>query len=216
MKDGLIIKKSELGNKDRWEKIYLGEREEIPWDVGNSSKELSESVESITPCFALDVGCGTGTEAIYLAKRGFKVSAVDISETAIQIAKDKAKKENVNIDFKVGSVLNIPFDSNVFGFVNDRGCFHAIEPKDREKFTSEINRVLKSGGLYLMLCFSNKEPENDKGPYRFSEMEIRNIFSRYFVIKQIQAIKLYGKNIAPNEGYSCLMSKKIKHNQEEK
>ena len=210
MKDGLIINKSELGKKDIWDNIYQGAREEIPWDVGNPSKELTELVKDMTPCSALDVGCGTGTEAIYLARNGFKISAIDISETAIQIAKDKAEKEKVSIDFKVGSVLNLPFASNVFRFVNDRGCFHAIEPKDREKFVSEINRVLKPGGVYLMLCFSDKEPENDKEPYRFSEIEIRNIFSRYFVIKQIKPIKLYGKNIKPNEGYSCLMSKNEK------
>lgn len=196
-----------MKNKNHWEERYR--QETIPWDIGQPSEQLEEFIKNIKPCSALDLGCGTGTEAIYLAKKGFGVSGLDISETAIQRAREKAEKGGVSIDFRIGDVLNLPFATNSFELINDRGCFHTIDPPDREKFVSEIYRVLKHRGKYLMTCFSDKEPESSehKGPYRISKKEIEDSFSSYFGIKQIKPIKLYGKDII-HQGYVCLMEKK--------
>lgn len=189
---------------DWWNEIYRG-REEIPWEIGVPSEHLVELVEKgeIKPCPALDVCCGTGTEAIYLAKNGFEVSAIDISREAIKIAEKKAREARVKADFRVGNVLELPFQDDSFGFVNDRGCFHVFSPEYRKWFADEIHRVMKRGGIYLLRCFSEKEPGN-WGPYRISRQEIVRTFSNFEI--NIEDVILHGKK-GSHRGYKCLMRK---------
>ncbi|MDI6654473.1 MAG: class I SAM-dependent methyltransferase [Candidatus Hydrothermarchaeota archaeon] len=187
-----------------WNEVYR-KPEEIPWDIDVPSEELVELIGKgeIKPCPALDVCCGTGTEAIYLVKNGFKVSAIDISKEAIEIAEKKAEEAKVKVDFRVGNVLELPFQDNSFGFVNDRGCFHVFAPEYREWFADEIHRVMKPRGIYLLRCFSDKEPCS-WGPYRISKQEITRTFSNFEV--GIEDIKLQGKKGA-HRGYRCVMKK---------
>ena len=105
--------------KEWWDEVYSGDPSDIPWDTGIPSEELKTFIEKelIRPCRALDICCGTGTEAIYLAKKGFEVSGIDISEKAIEIAEKKAEEEKLIVDFKTGDVLNMPYPDNFFGFV---------------------------------------------------------------------------------------------------
>lgn len=191
-----------MADKDWWNEVYR-KPEEIPWDIGVPSEQLVEVVEKgeIKPCPALDVCCGTGTEAIYLAKNGFEVSAIDISKEAIKIAEKKAREASVKIDFRIGSVLEIPFPDNSFGFVNDRGCFHVFAPEYRKWFADEIRRVMRQGGIYLLRCFSDKEP-GSWGPYRISKQEIVNTFSNFEI--NIEDITLHGRK-GSHRGYRCLM-----------
>jgi len=88
-----------IHSKEELEQMY--KENKIPWDYGKPYKQLIEFCNQNTTCRALDVGCGTGTDAIFLAQKGFNVSAIDISEEAIKIAKAKAQKAAVNIDFKL-------------------------------------------------------------------------------------------------------------------
>jgi len=187
-----------------WNEVYR-KPEGIPWDIDVPSEELVELIEKgeIKPCTALDVCCGTGTEAIYLVKNGFEVSAIDISKEAIRIAEKNAEEAKVKVDFRVGSVLELPFQDNSFGFVNDRGCFHVFAPEYRKWFADEIHRVMKLGGIYLLRCFSDKEP-GDWGPYRISKQEITSTFSNFEI--SIEDIKLHGRK-GSHRGYRCMMKK---------
>lgn len=137
-----------------WDEVYRGEP---PWDTGVPSNELVEVLKGAKPCRALDVCCGTGTEAIYLANNGFAVSAIDVSREAIKIAKKKAQEANAKVHFLAASALKIPLRNETFGFINDRGCFHLFPPEDREAFAEEVRRVLEADGIYFMRCFSEKE-----------------------------------------------------------
>jgi ubiquinone/menaquinone biosynthesis C-methylase UbiE len=176
-----------------WNEVYR-KPEEIPWDIDVPSEELVELIEKgeIKPCPALDVCCGTGTEAIYLVKNGFEVSAIDIS-----------KEAKVKVDFRVGNVLELPFQDNSFGFVNDRGCFHVFAPEYRKWFADEIRRVMKPRGIYLLRCFSDKELCS-WGPYRISKQEITSTFSNFEI--SIEDIKLHGRK-GSHRGYRCMMKK---------
>lgn len=197
-----------MGNQDWWDEVYSGPREEIPWDIGVPSEHLIDLVEKkkLKPCQALDICCGTGTEAIYLAKKGFEVSAIDVSKKAIKIAELKAEEAKVNVDFRVGNVLEMPFQDESFDFVNDRGCFHAFAPEYRKWFADEVSRVMKARGRYLLRCFSDKEP-GDWGPHRISRQEIRNTFSDLFEICSVGDVELRGRK-GSHMGYRCLMKKK--------
>jgi len=187
--------------KETLEKMY--KEGDTPWDYGKPYKELIEFANN--PCRALDVGCGTGTDAIFLAQRGYNVSAIDISEEAIKIAKSRSQE----VDFRVADVLNLPFEDETFEFVNDNGCFHQLDSSKWNKFIKEVARVMKPKAKYLMKCFSDEEPHNPRLPYRLSKETIREYFSKYFNIIYIKPTVIEGKIYGDHKGYSCLMEKKI-------
>lgn len=97
----------------------------------------------------LELGCGDGVNAIWLAERGYEVYGVDIAPTAIEWAKAKAKERNLNIDFQVGNVLDLAnYPDDFFDFVLDGHCFHCIIGEDRKLFLANALRVLKPKGFF--------------------------------------------------------------------
>jgi 2-polyprenyl-3-methyl-5-hydroxy-6-metoxy-1,4-benzoquinol methylase len=100
-----------------------------PWDIGKPDFNLVHTVTTvpISPCNALEIGCGTGDNAIWLSEQNFTVVGVDASEIAIEKARDKATKANARCTFAVLNILNDHVDGAPFGFVFDRGCFHTMD-----------------------------------------------------------------------------------------
>jgi SAM-dependent methyltransferase len=169
-----------VSDYEEWEEIYRRHPlKELPWERGKPREALVEVVERglVAPGRALDTCCGAGTNDIYLAGKGFAVSAMDISSTAVRYAEGAARRAGVEIDFKVGSFLDLPHASSEFDFVLDSGCFHHVLPPDRVKYISEIRRVLRTGGKYLLICFSDR---NGLAWNHFAEADIREIFSGHF------------------------------------
>lgn len=197
-----------LKREDRdWEEIYSRYNlAEIPWHSDEPDQELIDLIENkkIKPRLVLDVGCGAGTDAIYLASKGYEVIAIDVSHEAIRIARERAEKAKVKVNFIADNFLEVELHNKRFDFINDRGCFHHINPFDREKFAIKINDVLKSNGYYYLRCWSDKEEESDRGPYRISKEEIKNTFSKFFKVGVIQDFRFAGKGA---RGYACLMGK---------
>jgi len=134
-----------------WNEAY--KQDDTPWDTGITSKELEKALheEVIAPCRALELGCGTGTNAIYLAKKGFDVTAVDISQLAIKKAREKAEAARVKVRFMQAEVPNLRLHGEIFDFVFDRGCFHTIRQEDRQRFVKMLTRLTTEGSIYLML-----------------------------------------------------------------
>ena len=96
--------------------------EEIPWNIGTPPDALVELVESekVKPCKAIDLGCGAGNYAIYLASIGFDVTGVDISPSAIRAAKENAKRKDIKCHFLVADVLgNLDKVKEIFDFAYD-------------------------------------------------------------------------------------------------
>ncbi len=87
---------------------------------------------------ALDLCCGAGTNTVYLAQQGFTVVGVDISATALEIARRKASQTKVDIDFLRGSFVNLSFSDGAFDFVFDMGCFHHVTIADRRQFIALV------------------------------------------------------------------------------
>jgi len=193
-------------NRD-WEEIYSKRSlAEIPWHSERPDQELIDLIENekVKPYSVLDVGCGAGTDAIYLASKGCKVTAIDVSRGAVRTARERAGEAGVEIDFIAGNFLDVAFDSESFDFINDRGFFHHINPGDRKKVAIKINELLKSNGYYFLRCWSDKEEESERGPYRISKDEIRETFSRFFQVGEIKDFRFGGKGA---RGYACLMRK---------
>ncbi len=137
---------------DYWESAYTsGEYEH--WEFNYPSPELVALVAAgIIPPGGrvLDVGCGGGREAIFLAQCGFQVIGVDISRAALAIARKRAREARVHIDWRRGDVLALPVDDASMDFINDRGLFHLIDDADRPRYAAELTRVCKPGGSILI------------------------------------------------------------------
>ena len=160
-----------------WNEAYKGTP---PWDIGHPQSVFEALIKDgeIKPGKALDIGCGRGDNAIMLAINGCDVTGIDIVEDAITDAKAKAIKHHVKVNFVVGNVLQMDrlFMEAEFDIVIDSGLFHVMTDEERPVFARQIHRVLKPGGKYFMLCFSDKEPEG-YGPRRISKDEIERTFT---------------------------------------
>jgi len=181
--------------------------EEIPWNIETPPDILVELVESgtVKPCKAVDLGCGIGHYAFYLARRGFDVTGIDISPTAINLAKEKAEKERITCKFIVADVLgNLDEVKDTYDFAYDWSLLHHVYPEKRSNYIENVNRILTIGGNYLSVCFSEKDPLfGDSGKYRetplgtvlyfSSEEELKELFSGYFRIIELKTIEIEGK-----------------------
>jgi 2-polyprenyl-3-methyl-5-hydroxy-6-metoxy-1,4-benzoquinol methylase len=119
-----------------------------PWDSGISPPELLKFIDDHPAGRAIDLGCGTGTNVITLARNGWQVTGIDFASRAIQIAKRKAKKANMTAAIAVGDVTRLNNISGPFDLALDMGCFHGVE--DRVAYLSELKRILASGGYWLL------------------------------------------------------------------
>jgi len=181
--------------------------EEIPWNIETPPEALVRLVESgeVRPSKAIDLGCGTGNHAIYLASIGFEVTGIDISESAIKIAKENAKKRGVRCNFLVADVLgDLAEVRETFNFAYDWELLHHIFPEEREKYIKNVHRILNPRGKYLSVCFSERDPQfGGSGRYRqtrlgtvlyfSSEDELRELLNPYFYIKELKTMEIKGK-----------------------
>ena len=184
-----------------WENVYKNTRlEEIPWRI-ESASWLYQLIENrVVPVgVALDLGCGTGERTIYLAKRGFKVTGVDISKTAIKHARKFADKAEVKTEFHIKDATDLSFlKDKAFDFVLDFSCLHGIAKEKQAKYVKEITKHLKLKGLLFLRCFSKRAPDRNKdyflGPevknwkiWYFSKDDIVSLFGDKFkIIKKHQ------------------------------
>jgi len=171
--------------KRKWDDLYKFRRlDEIPWHSGQPDKYLVRLVKekNIEKGWVLDMCSGDGTNSIYLASRGFKVIGIDISPTAVEIARARCLKRKLSCDYVVGNVLDLKLGKK-FSFVLDRGCFHHISTKKKPNYARLVNGLLKKKGKFFLLCFSEKNPPYKKN---LSREDIRDYFSDYFHIHFIK------------------------------
>jgi len=168
-----------------WEDAY---NTRPPWDIGRPQPAFVEVVRAgeLSKGGVLDVGCGTGENALYLAEKGFSVVGVDLATRAIDAAKAKSTERKLKVDFLIANALSLEFKNDYFDNAIDSGLFHTFDDSNRVDFAREIARVLKTGGKYFMLCFSDKEPTNWGGPRRITKEEIKTTFSPLFNINYIR------------------------------
>jgi 2-polyprenyl-3-methyl-5-hydroxy-6-metoxy-1,4-benzoquinol methylase len=125
-----------------------------PWDMGPRS-ELVELVTSgrIKPCRAIDLGCGTGSNAVFLAENGFQVTGVDFAAGAIDKARAKAQSAGVNIDFFVDDLTRLKHVHGPFEFVVDYGVLDDLTAGDRRKYVATVLGLTRPGSRYLLWAF---------------------------------------------------------------
>jgi cyclopropane fatty-acyl-phospholipid synthase-like methyltransferase len=194
--------------KDQMEKIYSTlSPEKIPWNMETPPIILRHLVESekIKPCKVIDLGCGAGNYVMYLAARGFDAAGVDISASAIAMAKKSAAEKGIKCHFATADVLGDMSEmKGLFDFAYDWEVLHHIFPEDRAKYITNVHGLLKPGGQYLSVCFSEDSPQfGGKGKYRktpldtvlyfSSENEMRALFLTAFEIEELRTVDVEGK-----------------------
>ena len=159
-----------------------------PWDVGHAQQAFVELVQSkeMRALRVLDIGSGPGENAIFFAENGFSVVGIDFTPEAVEIARDRALQHEVDVEFIVGNVLDMDsyLKADTFDYVIDSGLFHSIHSQDLNRLIENIRYVLKPGGIYYMLCFSDKNPPG-LGPRRLSKDTITKSLEPIFSIKYI-------------------------------
>lgn len=143
------------------------DEDDIPWNRAVPPEILMNLIDSagIKPCTALDIGCGTGNYSLYLASRGFQVTGVDVSKTAIQIANDKASAQKSSAHFisvnMIEEKINI---KGTFRFINEWMVLHHILPASRRAYLKNICKLLPQKGKYLSISFSESDRQFGSPP----------------------------------------------------
>lgn len=133
-----------------------------PWDTGISPPELLAFMQTSPPGRALDLGCGTGTNVITLAKNGWQVTGVDFARRAITLARRKASQAGVQADLRVGDVTRLEDISGPFDFILDMGCFHSLDSDGRKAYLHNIKRLLGPQAIFLLYTFYS--PQGSSAP----------------------------------------------------
>jgi SAM-dependent methyltransferase len=169
-----------------------------PWDIG-AREELMSLVESgrIKPCRAIDLGCGTGANAVYLAQKGFEVTGVDYAKAAIEKARARAKEAGMQVNFMVDDLTNLRHVSGTFDFLLDYGTLDDLRLYQRESYTHYMLTLTHSGSHYLLWGFEYPMRWWEKFvPFYdvpFYPGEIEHRFGQYFEIEKIASKVDYSK-----------------------
>jgi SAM-dependent methyltransferase len=174
------------GSAAWWKQRY--HQREIPWDSGIVPPEVYELVDQGLlqgPGFALDLGCGTGTNTTFLAQLGFTAVGIDLALLALTLARRKALADDLPALFCLGDVANLGFLSLQAHFALDVGCLHSLPPERRSRYASSLAERLLPGALYLMYGFDARIA-GDGRPMGFEAGEVAARFAPGFSVRWIR------------------------------
>ncbi len=195
--------------EEHFKKRY--ESGDTPWDIGKPDFNLIQTVTAmaIEPCKALDIGCGTGDNSIWLSQKGFQVIGIDISEVAIQKAIEKASKADVKCTFMVIDFLTNKIARGPFGLAFDRGCFHSLNSvEERNSFAENVAAHLEKDGLWLSLVGNADEQRDGPGPPQRTARDIVNAVEPNFEILSLVSGSFGSNRPNPPRAWVCLMRKR--------
>lgn len=176
---------SSLNHRRAWAATYdRTPYQELPWfDAGPSHQVAMAVTEKFLPKGAavLDVGCGAGSNVLYLCRKGFQGFGVDLSPGAVQAAQARASHERIKANFRVGDALNLDFPDRKFGGVVDNGCFHTIPVRRRAAYAREVARVLRPGGSFVLSWVAREHTGARGPPHRPSLEEVTRTFEALFL-----------------------------------
>ncbi|MFH1807712.1 MAG: class I SAM-dependent methyltransferase [Pseudomonadota bacterium] len=162
----------------------------LPWDTGRADAHLLRVVEErgIRPGRAVELGCGTGTNSIWLAQQGFDMTGLDLAPTAVQRARAKAEAAGVACEFVNADILNDPLPAGPFDFAYDRGCLHTFAlDSERTLFVEHLAAMLAPGALWHSLIGSTDGPPRESGPPRRSAAQIASAVEPHFEILELRS-----------------------------
>lgn len=197
---------ADTAESQKWDERYRGD--DAPWDTGRPSSELQRVLAElgVKPGRALDLGCGTGANGVWLAQQGFEVTGIDVSEVAIERARQRAQEAGVEVNFVVGDVLTPPHFDRPFAFLFDRGCYHVVRRVDPLAYGTAVLPLLAPGAVGLILAGNAKEP-HDEGPPTVTEKELRDELELFFTIRRLREFRFDSRPGSDESflAWSCLI-----------
>ena len=164
----------------RWDASY--QNGPAPWDIGQPQPAIVRLASAGGFAGAvLDAGCGTGENALYIASLGLPVLGVDVAETALAMARKKAKAgannsaRSIEVEFVAADAFHLEPLGRIFQTVLDCGLFHTFDPDERPGYLASLASVTEHEGTVYVLCFSDQGPETV--PHPVSEEEITTAFN---------------------------------------
>lgn len=177
--------------RDFYETIYSSKKPAgHPWVAGTASPELINLVWEgvIAPGMkVLEVGCGVGTESVFMAIRGMDVMGVDLSASAVTLSQQLADFYGVKVNFQQGDVASLNFADQSFDVICDQGVFHHLKDEERQPYAKLICRLLKTNGLFVLRSYSDKIPGEGQ-PRRIKSDELIDTFHPYLRLEELRRV----------------------------
>jgi SAM-dependent methyltransferase len=209
MLDGLL----ERREGEWWDEFFANREKPCPFFVEWPDESLVEYIEAgdLVVGRVLELGCGHGRNALYLARQGCQVDAVDFSQKAIVWARERAELAGLAVNFMCRSMFDLPRPEKPYDIVYDCGCYHHLPPHRRESYVKLVTRSLVPEGMFALVCFTPKggsslsdlqvyEQRTLQGGLAYTEDQLRYIFERAFRIEKFRRMremppesKLFGK-----------------------
>ncbi|WP_369386815.1 class I SAM-dependent methyltransferase [Streptomyces sp. CG1] len=163
-----------------WQRLDDLYADRPPWEIGHPQPAFLDLARSgAIRGRVLDVGCGTGEHVLMCADLGLDATGVDLAATALRAAGGKARRRGAHARFLHLDTRRLSDLGERFDTVLDCGMFHMLDPVDRAAFTRGLQAVLRPGGRYFLLCFSDREPEipGAVGPHRLTRDDLTQAFA---------------------------------------
>lgn len=182
-----------------WDSFYEDRTKRIPFFVDKPDENLVAYVEQrqLPLTRVLELGSGPGRNALYLAERGSQVDAIDLAQSSIDWANERANERQLNVRFRQGNLFELSIEDGAYDFVYDSGCFHHIAPHRRHDYIRVVTEALRPGGCFALTCFVEGgqyggSDMTDWDVYRqrslqgglgFTEDKLRSIFDTFDVLE---------------------------------
>ncbi|MCJ8500082.1 class I SAM-dependent methyltransferase [Desulfatitalea alkaliphila] len=157
-----------LGDARWWSFLWRYLRGRTPWDTRITPPEVMAFLETAPPGRALDLGCGTGTNAMTMARRGWHVTGIDFAPQAIWTARRRASRVKPAIDFRIGDVTDLQGVRGPFDYALDIGCLHALTTSQQNRYAAGLPALLRPGAKYMLYAWL---PRRWRGKQRGIAME---------------------------------------------
>ncbi|MBN1395085.1 MAG: class I SAM-dependent methyltransferase [Pirellulales bacterium] len=179
-----------------------------PWDAGKPHAELPRVLDEyqLRPRTVLEVGCGSGADAILMAQRRLEVTAVECAPIALERARLRAEQHDALLRFVLADAFEFAQKAGQFDMVYDAGLYHYARERKLASYLDMLWRVTRPGSHFLCLAGAPGEAEDDDGPPQVDEEDVRNELGRLFEFVHLRPIRLESSD--PNRRYSawsCLM-----------
>jgi SAM-dependent methyltransferase len=147
-----------------------------PWDTKAPSESvIAWQTGGWVHGDVLDIGCGLGDNAVYLARNGHTVTGLDISPTALKTAEQRAKDAGVDVKFAVADSTKLDGYTDAFDTVIDSGLFHSLDDNGRRSYAAAVHRATRPGATLLLSCFSDANPAGKEPRPAVSEETLREV-----------------------------------------
>jgi len=188
-----------------WDSFYEDRAKPCPFFVPSPDESLAKWVREgmVRPGRAIDLGCGHGRNAIFLAGQGFSVEGVDYSQAAIDWAAERVAEAGADVVLRHQSVFDLELTPGSYDLVYDSGCFHHIPPHRRAGYVELVANALKPGGWFGLTCFRPEggsgyaddevyERRSMGGGLGYTEERLREIWSSRLQVRVIRQMEKTG------------------------